>query len=146
MLFRNSCGLFRTCQTTATDLHSAPTHHRWPLSSLSGKQDSNLQPPASKAGKQPIVIFPVLAHPRNKFSGDSRESVTFMSRFLSKNSCDPGRIRTFNLLLRRQMLCPVELRNQYFEHKKSTSLKVLKSLTVVNCQQCGCTCTILKNR
>lgn len=27
---------------------------------LSGKQDSNLQPPASKAGKQPIVIFPVL--------------------------------------------------------------------------------------
>jgi len=25
-------------------------------------------------------------------------------------------------------------------------LKVLKSLTVVNCQQCGCTCTILKNR
>jgi hypothetical protein len=27
---------------------------------LSGKQDSNLQPPASNAGKQPIVIFPVV--------------------------------------------------------------------------------------
>ena len=32
------------------------------LPNLSGKQDSNLQPPASKAGKQPIVIFPEITN------------------------------------------------------------------------------------
>ena len=46
-----------------------PLHHRllytcwniiYPYTMLSEKQDSNLQPPASKAGKLPIVIFPVI--------------------------------------------------------------------------------------
>lgn len=40
-----------------TDRLSSPTLTYF---QLSGKQDSNLQPPASKAGKQPIVIFPVI--------------------------------------------------------------------------------------
>ena len=37
----------------------------WPTEHLSGKQDSNLQPPASKAGKLPIVIFPELQYRRD---------------------------------------------------------------------------------
>lgn len=32
---------------------------------LSEKQDLNLQPPASKAGKQPIVIFPDIRHKKS---------------------------------------------------------------------------------
>lgn len=68
-----------------TDRFSSPTLTYF---HLSGKQDSNLQPLASKASKQPIVIFPVLT--QIHFLRDSQKNP--LSRFLSKNTCNARRI------------------------------------------------------
>jgi hypothetical protein len=48
-----------------------------PFLHLSEKQDSNLQPPASKAGKQPIVIFPVICTP---YDPDRSGELVFTTR------------------------------------------------------------------
>jgi hypothetical protein len=75
--------LKNTCFTDKPDSPTSACFHN-----LSGKQDSNLQPPASNAGKQPIVIFPVLnlaAHTRIELVAPERQSgrltFTTMSQF-----------------------------------------------------------------
>lgn len=105
---------------------------------LSGKQDSNLRPPASKTGKQPPLsfqfcrststffserqselkfpwIFAVYA--RIELAVPKRQSGRLAITSIDLICCDSERIRTSNPGFRKPMLYPVELRN----HKKSAS-------------------------
>src|SRR6187431_511416 len=73
---------------------------------MSGWQDSNLRPPGPKPGAMTGLRYT----PNNK-NNNTNKTKKGTSLFLS---CDPEAIRTLDLLLRRQLLYPAELRSQYF--------------------------------
>lgn len=100
---------------------------------LSGKQDSNLRPPASKTGKQPPLSFQLcrftsiffretagakifyeslrsMRESNSRYPRDSRAGYRYLNRPFC---CGSERIRTSNPGFRKPMLYPVELRNRF---------------------------------
>ena len=82
----------------------------------SGRQDSNLRPSGPKPDALPACATSRSYKQLNCFALLVFSNLQFLKfRFssFSEQLCDPDRIRTYDLLLRRQLLYPAELRGQF---------------------------------
>jgi hypothetical protein len=78
----------------------------------SGRQDSNLGPPGPKPGTLPDCATPRTISLTER---ESEEKILINKIYdhAFRNFCDPPGTRTRNLLLRRQLLYPIELADQH---------------------------------